>query len=38
MAIVAESFDFVIGVDTHAKIHTLAEGCQMVCVRGGAPD
>ena len=24
MAIVAESFDFVIGVDTHAKTHTLA--------------
>lgn len=24
MAVVAESFDFVIGVDTHAKTHTLA--------------
>jgi transposase len=24
MAIVAESFDFVVGVDTHAKTHTLA--------------
>lgn len=37
MAIVAEAYDFVIGIDTHARNHTYAALQDSECKRGLNP-